>query len=234
MFKIIATVRTLNEERNIQRFCEGYIPWVDKILVADGGSTDRTVEIAKSLPRVNVKHFPKRVEMENGLWRNPEAEHINFLNNWAIDEGADWIIFDDCDSFPNRELKKDAWKIVENSPFHYIYAVRLYLWGEDKFFPELSQPEKVGVWEAGLWAWSRWSRIKFHNTRMAFDFSYKPERWDRLDILLPKCLLHNPWPDEETVEKKLNFYHRSGQIRNIQHPLEYAGVPEELPEWAYE
>ena len=41
--KIVATCRTLNEEANIERFCESYSQFADQIIVADGGSTDRAV-----------------------------------------------------------------------------------------------------------------------------------------------------------------------------------------------
>ncbi|GAH78398.1 unnamed protein product, partial [marine sediment metagenome] len=45
--KIMATTRTRNEEKNIARFVMSY-QWADKVLIADGGSTDDTVKIAKN------------------------------------------------------------------------------------------------------------------------------------------------------------------------------------------
>ena len=87
--KIVATCRTLNEEKNIERFCMSYT-WVDKVLIADGGSTDRTKEIANLFYNVEVRDFSERVE-RNGVWRNPHGKHINFLIDWAKEEGA-WIV----------------------------------------------------------------------------------------------------------------------------------------------
>ncbi len=63
---IIAMVRTRNEEMNIGAFCESYQGIADKILVADGGSNDDTVEIALGYPKVKVRNFTERTEMKKG------------------------------------------------------------------------------------------------------------------------------------------------------------------------
>ncbi|MFZ5652181.1 MAG: glycosyltransferase family 2 protein [Bacillota bacterium] len=54
--KISAAIITLNEEKNLPR-CLKSIGWVDEIVVVDSGSTDRTVEIAKSAG-ASVHHNP--------------------------------------------------------------------------------------------------------------------------------------------------------------------------------
>jgi len=72
----VALVRTKNEERNIERFCFSY-SLADAVLVADGGSTDNTIEIANSFHNVKVKHYKEKL-IRNELWRNPHGKHINF------------------------------------------------------------------------------------------------------------------------------------------------------------
>ena len=57
--RVIVLARTLNEERNIARFCRCYAR-ADAILVADGGSTDRTVDIARQFENVEVRQFRER------------------------------------------------------------------------------------------------------------------------------------------------------------------------------
>ena len=137
--RIIAIVRTRDESRNIERFCMNY-QWVDQILVADGGSLDNTIEIAESMPKTQVRKFEDKTQMENDIWRNPEGPHLNFLRDWAESEGADWILSDDCDCFPNYHLKQDTRELLENTGFDWIYTVRLYLWKNNTHFPDIAKP----------------------------------------------------------------------------------------------
>ena len=233
--RVIVVVRTRDESRNIERFCMNY-QWADQILVADGGSLDNTVEIAQSMPKTQVKLFNVRKPMENGLWRNPEGAHLNFLTRWAESEEADWIILDDCDCFPNHKLKQDARKLLEGTRLDFVYAVRLYLWKGNTHFPNMARPgEGHDKWEASLWAWRANLGIRFEDTAMAYTWEPKTDNpEERLDLMPPYCLLHTSWQDENDLRKKLNFYHKSGQIPDIKYPLDYAGSIEPLPEWGFE
>lgn len=231
--KIIVTVRTRNEERNIARFCQNY-GWADQILVADGGSEDDTVAIAEAIPGVQVRQFTEFIELKNGYVRTHYGRHINFLIDWATDEGADWIIFDDCDCWPNHLLQEHAREFFRRIEDPVVMAVRLYLWGDDEHFPRLAQPVKVGQWEPSLWAWQA-----AYGLRAVEKTSYHQE-FDKdfvttaCSIMPPLCLLHNPWPNEQETNRKLTMYRDSGRVPNMAHPLEFGGPLEPLPEWAYE
>ena len=66
--KIVVIVRTKNEGLNMGRFCTNYRDCADLILVADGGSEDHTVDIAKCFANVKVRDFTERIEFEvNGM-----------------------------------------------------------------------------------------------------------------------------------------------------------------------
>ena len=110
--KIVAMVRTRNEENNIERFCRSY-DWVDEILVADGGSTDSTVKLACSFSNVRVRSFLGRTLMDNNLWRNPAGEHINFLIEWAeeLDAGV-W--YNESAAINNPIENPTLYVIIEN------------------------------------------------------------------------------------------------------------------------
>ncbi len=171
--------------------------------------------------------------MDNDLWRNPEAEHINFLIEWAKEEKAEWVFLDDCDCFPNIHLKRDIVTFMKSTSLAFIYVVRLHLWGINRHFPKLARPGRSYDWEASLWGWNAERvNVKFHNTDMAYAFEPLPELHERLNLFPPYALLHHGWPDEETVNRKLDFYRRSGQIPGMRHPLQYGGNLEDLPEWA--
>jgi glycosyltransferase involved in cell wall biosynthesis len=84
--KISACVITKNEEKNIVRCINSYKDIVDEIILVDTGSTDNTVEIAKSLG----------AKIYNYEWCNDFSAAKNFAISKA--EG-DWIIFLDADEF---------------------------------------------------------------------------------------------------------------------------------------
>jgi glycosyltransferase involved in cell wall biosynthesis len=84
--KISACTITKNEEKNIARSIESYKNYVDEIIIVDTGSTDNTVEIAKSLGA-------KVIEFK---WINDFAA----AKNCALDVAkGDWILFLDADEW---------------------------------------------------------------------------------------------------------------------------------------
>lgn len=73
-----------NEESSLPRAIESVRPVAEEVVVADTGSTDRTVEIAKSLGAV-VSHFP---------W----CDDFSAARNFAISHArGDWIFWLDAD-----------------------------------------------------------------------------------------------------------------------------------------
>lgn len=218
---IVALVRTLNEERNIARFCEGY-SFSDLILVADGGSVDRTKEIAAGFSNVRVRDFEGR----NPDGTNPEPAHINFLINWALEVGASWIILDDCDCWPNALLKakaRDFFRYAWTEDKDGILLYRLYMWQGEQYFPKINDAG------ASLWAW-RPDRV---------DCRMSEENATLFDTAMPgpdrdKCLILNPpyvclhfWEPEEKAERYAAWGKPQTPIKNSMY-----WPPEPLPEWA--
>jgi glycosyltransferase involved in cell wall biosynthesis len=232
-------VRTRNEERNIERFCRAYLErgLADQVLVADGGSQDNTVKIAQVLSNVTVRKFDELVT-SGKTSRNPHGKHMNFLFDWAKEEGADWIIFDDCDSVPNSRLKRVRY-LLETARQPFFYAVRIYFWGDDHYFPQLSKikngPRK-GEWTPGLWAWHRSTMLEADETdpwkhRFIKTRYFPPGPKDRFDLMPPLALLHRPWPTEEETDAKLAFYRGMENRPYMQHPTEFGGVTKRLERW---
>ncbi len=226
--KIIATTRTRNEADNIDRFCQCYA-WADLIIVADGGSTDDTVKRAKSYENVVVKHFDERVE-RNGQWRNPHGKHINFCIDIAMDYAADWVIFDDCDCVPTVALQSNLRDTMEATNKDVIMLYRLYVYGESQHFPKMNEPgQSIYAWrpDTGIRAWegNPWKhRI----------INWSPEANNILRLERPLACLHYFCPDEETIQRKLDFYHMSLEQPHAEHPryAESNGPLKLLPDWA--
>jgi hypothetical protein len=223
--KIVVVTKSLNEERNIENFCRGY-DFADAILVADGGSTDRTVELAQKFANVKVRNFPLRIEMPDDPagFMNPEPQHLNFCVDWAVEEKTDWIILDGCDCWPNPRLNRDARGIMSGTPEPIIFVRRLYIWGQDEFFTKISRP-------VSLWAW----RPAEANIRSeepvgaftCFDTKMIGVEGPRMDLPPPYCCLHYFCPDEETVQMKLKRYAAWGYPQT--HPRAAFGSRVKLP-----
>lgn len=222
--KIVALVRTRNELRNIDRFCKAYA-WADAVLVADGGSDDDTIWRAKVYPNVKAKYFLERIE-RNGHWRNPHGKHINFLIDWGIAEGADWLIFDDCDCVPTQALRQEARRIFETATKPVVELYRLYIWGSDQYFPDMNLPGQ------SLYAWrADWPiRASEVDPMRHIITGWQPDT-DALKLEPPYACLHYTWPDEVELQRKMDFYAGIREVEMI-HPLLCRGALEELPGWA--
>lgn len=227
--KIVVIGRTKNEERNIRRFIEGYQDWVDEILIADGRSTDQTLDIIAEYPAVKMRPFTETFVAASGIIRNPQGKHVNFLIQWAIEREADWIIFDDVDCFPTQALQEQGRTIIEGSPHNYIYFHRMYCYLEDQWFPSLNDAgHALWAWKAGhLWADEQ------DPLRLSFSKTRKIPQGQRLKLDFPLAGLHCTWPTEEEIQRKMKFY-KACWDTHVPHPTESFGTLEKLPEWAHD
>lgn len=224
--KIVVLVRTLNEERNIEKFCQRY-SFCDEIIISDGGSTDRTVEIAKTFDNVTVHDFHIRIPFPNGEgYYTHEGKQINGLIRNAVERGADWVIYEDCDCYPNFQLGDSAREILDNDDVWKVMAYRLYIYKRRYYFPDLNKPGQ------GLWAW-RPDKVKVvcdetkdRHRDMAQDEVPDHTLW----VNEPLVLLHNYAQDDEHIKEKLEFYRKLGIP--VKHPKKTSGKLKKLPKWA--
>jgi glycosyltransferase involved in cell wall biosynthesis len=100
--KLSLTVITKNEEAAIRRCIES-VPFADEIVVVDSGSTDRTVEICKSLgARVVVTDdYPG-----NGPQKNRALDLAT----------GDWILSLDADEWLTPELQDEIRELIGTAP----------------------------------------------------------------------------------------------------------------------
>lgn len=222
---IVTITRCLNEAKNIERFLKGYA-FSDVIIVSDGGSTDGSIEMLEN-SRAKLLHFAES-EWVRGQYWNPDNSHFNFIIEAALELNPDFIILDDMDDVPNALLRENARGILEHCTAAQVNAFRLYLWGDEEYFPKMNNYFDP-VYKS-LWAWNprktdiRGDLTKRHGTLIGLSD-------DVYGIDTPMCLLHKSWrPD--TIEAKMDRYNKVGLP--MHHPLGFAGKPEPLPEWAHE
>lgn len=100
--KLSVALATFNEEENIRRCLESVKEIADEIIIVDGSSSDKTVEIARQ--------FGAQVLVKD----NPPMFHIN--KQKAIDESSgEWILQLDADEVVSSELRDEIKKIIEMS-----------------------------------------------------------------------------------------------------------------------
>ncbi len=97
--KISACMIARNEEKNIAKCIGSYKNIVDQIIVVDTGSTDNTVEIARSLG-AKVYYFE---------WQNDFAQAKNYALSKAT---GDWIIFLDADEYFDESKSPDIPRLI--------------------------------------------------------------------------------------------------------------------------
>lgn len=225
---IICAARALNEEANVERFIERYSWIADLIIIGDGGSTDRTVEIAMSYDKVKVLDCSVcRYDTEAGhatLW----PVHKNLLLTAAESFRPDWIIHDELDCVPGPYLMRDGRSILANSQQPVVTLYRLYVWGNDEYMPKYNQPGQ------SQWAW----KPAFLTVRgdcatpMRDNDLYTPE-WSRIGKLVlepPHVCLHYFAPSLEAMQRKIE--HKAARGITWNDPRQQYGPPEPLPEWA--
>lgn len=90
MTKLSATLIVLNEETRIEA-CLQALEWVDEIVVVDGGSEDRTVELAR---KYTAKVYSRTFD------------DFSRQKNYAVEQAAEeWILSIDADETVSPELR---------------------------------------------------------------------------------------------------------------------------------
>ena len=109
MISLTALVLTYNEQENIRRNLEA-LAWVPKVIVLDSFSNDRTLEIARSFPNVQV--VQRVFDTHANQW-NAGLDRID--TEWALTLDADYVL--------TAELQEEIKKAEPSS------EIVLY-WGE--------------------------------------------------------------------------------------------------------
>ena len=219
--KVVFALRVRDEEPTIRRAIEAH-DWVDLIIVCDGGSVDNTCAIASEYPNVLLTHFDEWYVRKDKTRRNIEGRQINHTLEVAEENGADWIVFEDCDCIPNSHLRRDMRKYMETTEFNYIFAPRLYIHGKDYYFNGLGLTPMIYAWKAGL-------HLRTIDTNRHWAFQ-EPHADYRVNLMPPYFRLHYFDPDEETTQRKLADIR--SEVPGFMHPVDFGGEILPIPdEW---
>lgn len=121
---ISVALAVYNEEKNLAACLSSVTSFADEIVVVDGGSTDKTVDIAKKFKAKIIKTT------------NPPIFHIN--KQKALDACTkDWILQLDADEVIPEALKKEIISVINSQPVTrntkpvngYYIPRKNYFWG---------------------------------------------------------------------------------------------------------
>lgn len=183
---LTAIILTKNEELNIRRCIESLGDFPDRIVVVDSGSTDETVQIAKSLGAEIYEH---------------PFKHYADQFNWALDHtdiNTTWVYRIDADEAVTPELLKE---IEQECKRHVHDDVNGFLMKHKLFF--LGKFLKHG----GAYPFIKMTIFKpaygrFEDRAMGEHVVLKAGR----EILLTQDCIHYDFKDLNTFIEKHNWY----------------------------
>ncbi len=96
--KLSVVIITYNEEENINDCLES-VKWVDEIIIVDGFSTDKTIEICK--------------EYTDKIYQRENTSNLNVNKSYGFEKATgDWILYLDADERVASELAKEIRNVL--------------------------------------------------------------------------------------------------------------------------
>lgn len=144
IIKVAAVILTYNEEHFIEDCLKHLEPYVDHILVIDGCSTDKTLDIANGLA--------------NQVICRPFSDSFAFERNeahWRLPPEYNWILMCDADERFNIEFLKGIKQIITKNN---VYCFRFPRINEDRTYLEKlinKQDHQVRLYNRSKCRWIR-------------------------------------------------------------------------------
>lgn len=128
---ISVVIACKDEERHLAACVQSVLNWADEILIADSGSTDRTLEIARSFTREHPEVCRLISKQFNGFGK---------FKGWAVSHARhDWVFVLDADERMTSTLKAEI-----NLKLEHVDAFDAYLVGFEHRF--LGYRIRHGLW----------------------------------------------------------------------------------------
>jgi len=204
-------VRCLNEEELLPLFLANH-QFADEIIICDGGSSDRSQEIATADPKVRWVDFPMRISGLQGGWRNPEGQHVNATLQAMQGQ---WLWLTEMDAIPTLELQQDIVDAVRCAGYlavaSSLYYIAPHRQGRGyEHYPALLKGPGMTCWHRSL------------NLRADPHSDFSPiiryeGRW--LVLQPPLARVHLSWRTEEVLRRKWHFYEEVHDLKQ-KHPDE--------------
>lgn len=109
MVTLTAVIITNNAERHLRKALNSLKDFADEIIIVDGGSTDKTLKIAKKAKARIIKQ--KRGSFST--WRNQGIKEAR----------GEWVLYLDADEQVSPELKKEILNIIHHPPSSILHLM---------------------------------------------------------------------------------------------------------------
>lgn len=180
--KLSVALAVYNEEENLSKCLESVKDLADEIVVVDGGSNDKTIEIAK-------QYGAKIIKADN-----PIIFHINKQKAVAACT-KDWILQLDADEIVSRDLKKEIQEILKTN----LAFAGFYISRENSLLGR--KMKKGGMWPDYVIRLFKNGKGKFPCQTVHEQIAIEGEVG-----YLKNPLIHNAYPDFSEYLKKANTY----------------------------
>ncbi len=119
--KLTAGIRVKNGERFAEECLQDLCEYVDEIVVLDDGSTDRTIDICRSFPKVtNIVRWEKDFFHE-GIDRN-------VVLALAKNTNPDWILLPDIDEVFEDRFKTEVFRLMDRDEVGMVAFLFRHFW----------------------------------------------------------------------------------------------------------
>ncbi len=112
--KIFAIIPAFNEEKQITNVVHYVQNYVDKVIVIDDGSSDKTYELANKAGAIVLKHLINR----------GQGASLETGNKYALSQGADIIVHFDADGQHRAEDIKKILQPIKNNQAEIVFGSR--------------------------------------------------------------------------------------------------------------
>ena len=185
--KVTVIIPSLNEESNIEN-CIRSVLWANEIILADGNSTDHTVEIA-------LKYGAKILNYVPAGYADPIRQNaVGHAKN-------DWILFLDADEMIPPLLAQKIVKIVRENIYDIVYIPR-----ENYFLGAILASAGWGANQDILPRLFRKGSMSFDNQIHAFDHPNENSKKIYLNVEPFSSIIHFNYLSLEHFLDKLNKY----------------------------
>ena len=125
--KLTAGIRIKNGERFAEECLRDLSEYVDEIVVLDDGSTDRTVQIARSFPKVTSVVRWEKDFFHEGIDRNVVLALVKNTN-------PDWILLPDIDEVFEDRFKDEVHRMMEKRDVSLYAFLFCHFWRSKSHF----------------------------------------------------------------------------------------------------
>lgn len=227
-------VRTFQdlEEKHIERFIRTHAPFSDTIYIGTCQTSEQTIAQAKRWGnRVKFREFDVLIHLADGTPLAHESVYYHALHQWSLEENLDFVFFDDADHAPNRNLRLDTRALIEEHDPIFAYALLMYFWRTDQYFPELNNCNP----SERLWGWNprKWQPDISQDHAFTIEVRNQPDRDITQGYVFPHppyAIGHFSWITEGDAYRKMAFNKKRGV--NQTYPPDSCGRLEPIPHWA--